>query len=161
MFLTGRDGSQVEAHILGYQFPTGSDNWLLIAMRITTPQGEGASVEPCWQTGEVRRMADWFSAMAEGKSVHGWGGACLEANLEFELVAATTESVTLRASFILASGIWYPKVAEGCPKVIDYQGYIDLTVARSELQGIADEFALKLRQYLPRERERLLPSPLL
>ena len=106
-------------------------------------------------------MAGWFSAMAEGESVHGWGGACLEANLEFELVAATTESVTLRASFILASGIWFPKVAEGRPKVVDFQGSVDLTVARSELQGVADELALKLRQYPPRERERLLPSPLL
>src|SRR5262249_17882309 len=153
------DGSQVEAHIVGYQFPAGDDNWLLVAMGVATPEGNGASVEPCWQTEEVRRMAAWFSAMAEGVPVHKWGGACLEANLEFELVAASAESVTPRAHFILERGVWHP--ADGSPNVPDYGAYVDLEVARSELQRVALELSSELRRYPPIVPERTLPSPFL
>jgi hypothetical protein len=157
MVLTSHDGSQVEAHLVGYESPT-ADNWLLVAIRVTTPGGSGASVEPCWQTQEVRRMVVWFSAMVDGVPVHEWGGACLEANLEFKLVAASAVSVTLRANFILERGTWHP--ADGSPDVPDYGAYVDLELTRSDLRRVADELASELERYPPLVPERPLPSPL-
>jgi len=159
MILFSRDGSHVEAHIVGYQFPNGQDNWLLVSTRISTPHGNGTSVDPCWQTAEVRRMIAWFSAMTKSASVFDWGGACLEANLEFELVGATPDTVTIRANFILERGIWHP--ADGSPDIPDYGGHVDLEVARSSLQRVAHELADELRRFPPRKPERRLPSPLL
>lgn len=159
MLLTAHDGSQVEAHLVGYEFPTQDRNWLLVAIRVSTPQGRGASVEPCWQAEEVQRMAVWFTAMADGVSVQQWGGACLEANLEFELVAASTETVTVRAHFILERGAWHP--ADGSPDISGYGAYVDLELPRSDLRRVAQELAHDLQPYPSLAPERKLPSPLI
>jgi hypothetical protein len=113
MLLTAPNGSQVEAHLVGYESPMQDRNWLLVAIWVCTAEGSGACMANCWQAEEVRRMVVWFTAMADGVPVDEWGGACLEANLEFELVAASAESVTVRAHFILERGAWYP--ADGTP----------------------------------------------
>lgn len=159
MLLTAPAGSYVEADIVGYQFPTGDDNWLLVEIHVTTPQGSGNTVVPCWQAEEVQRMVVWFSAMAEGVPVEEWGGACLEANLEFQLVGASVESVTLRAHFILERGVRHP--ADGGSDVPDFGAHVDLEITRSDLRQVAQDLALELQQYPPREHEHLLPSPLL
>lgn len=159
MLLTAHDSSQVEAHLVGYESPTQDGNWLLVAIRVSTPEGSGTSVEPCWQAEEVKRMVVWFTAVADGVPVHEWGGACLEANLEFELVAASAETVTLRAYFILEHGTWHP--ANGGPDISGYGAYVDLNTLRSDLRRVAQELAQELQQYPSLAPERLLPSPLL
>lgn len=144
---------------MGYESPTQDMNWLLVAIRVSTPEGSGASVEPCWQAEEVQRMVVWFTAMADGVPVQQWGGACLEANLEFELVAASAETVTLRAHFILERGTWHP--ADGSPDIPDYGAFADLQLPRSDLRRVAQELAHELQQYPSLAPERPLPSPLL
>lgn len=158
MRLSAHDGSYLEAHIVRYQFPLGHDNRLLVATWVKTPFGIGRSVDPCWQTEEVRRMVAWFSAMAEDRAVDEWGGACLEANLEFELVATSADTVTIGAHFILERGIWHP--ADGRPSIPDYGSQVNFELARTDLLKVAQELAHELEQYPPRAPEQVLPSPL-
>ncbi len=159
MLLTARDGARFEVHLVGYQSPTQVDNWLLVAIAVTTPQGHGGSVEPCLETREVRRMITWFNAVADGVPVHPWGGGGLEVNLEFWVTATSPQLITLRADFILESGAWYP--ADGKPAVSDYHGSLTFELTRDDLRQLADEFAGELAGYPPRSPERPLPSPLL
>jgi hypothetical protein len=158
MLLTGSDGSRVEAHIVGYESPNGHDNWLLVAIRVTTPDGAGESIENCWQIEEVRRLIVWFTAIAEGLAVQSWGGNCLEATLEFTLVAESLETATILASFILERGLWYPR--NGQDALSDYRAHIDVVIPRTDLRNLVRELDDELRRFPPREPERPLPSPL-
>jgi hypothetical protein len=158
MLLTALDGSHVEAHLVGYESPTQENrNWLLVAIRVSTPRGSGASVEPCWQAEEVRRMIVWFTAIADGVPVHPRGAACLEANLEFELVAAAAERVKVRADVILERGWWHP--AEGGPALYYSRASVDMDLPRSELRRVAWELADDLQRFPSLVPERSLPSP--
>ena len=158
MLLIAPDGSQVEAHIIGYEFPPYDKNWLLVAIRVSTPQGSGTSVDPCWQVEEVQRMVVWFTAMADGVPVKTWGAGCLEHNLEFQLTAASGNTVTIRAYFSLEHGIWHP--ADGNPDIPQYRDYVDLELPRSELRRVAQELADELKRY-PGPPDPSLLSPLL
>jgi hypothetical protein len=104
MLLQGRDGSAIEATIVGYEFPgiegqKWDSNHLFIRIRVTTPVGRGSSVDPCWTTWEVERLIAWFESLAAGEPASPVG--FLESNLEFELAQQSHERLTLRVSFIL------------------------------------------------------------
>jgi hypothetical protein len=161
MHLIALDGSQLEAHLVGYESPTNEPtndrNWLLASIHISTPQGSGRTVENCWQIEEVQRMIVWFRAMADGVPVQYWGGACLEANLEFELVAISVSSVRVRATFIVESGLWHP--VDGSAEVSHYHGCIDFDLAHEDLQSIALQLAEELQQDPPIAPLSPLPSP--
>jgi hypothetical protein len=159
MLLTADDGAQLEAHIVGYESAINDMNWLLVAIHVSTPQGSGTTVENCWQIEEVQRMIAWFHAMAHGVPVQRWGGACLEANLEFELVATSVAHVTVRATFILETGLWHPD--DGGASVSHYHGSIDFDLTREDLQQIAGVLAEELHRYPPIAPLRTLPSPFL
>jgi hypothetical protein len=156
--LTGDDGSQLEAHSVGYESPNAHDNWLLVAIRITTPRGFGESIEECWSIEEVRRMNVWLTVIADGLPVQAWGGNCLEANLEFTLVAESPETATIRASFILGRGLWHPTHGKGA--LFDYNARIDFEIPRIDLRNLVRDLEDELRRVPPREPERRLPSPL-
>ena len=164
MLLTADDGAQLEAHIVGYESATSVNdmNWLLVAIHVSTPQGSGTTVENCWQIEEVQRMIAWFHAMANGvaSAVQRWGGACLEANLEFELVATSVATCHgTRHVHPRDTGIWYPD--DGGASVSHYYGSIDfdLTCARTSSE-IARRLAEELQCYPPIAPLRTLPSPL-
>ena len=86
-------------HLVSYEAPVEDDNWLLVSIVVSTPQGHGASLEPCLRTQEVRKLITWFVALAEGIPVMPSAGG-LEANLDFERLSASAESVMLRVDFI-------------------------------------------------------------
>jgi hypothetical protein len=100
-----------------------------------------------------------FTAMADGVPVQVWDGGCLEANLEFELVADSAVAATLQAHFILESGTWHP--ANGSPDELGLGPYVDLELLRSDLRRVAQELVYELQQYPSLAPERPLPSPLL
>jgi hypothetical protein len=159
MLLTTDNGAQLEAHIVGYESPINDMNLLLVAISVSTLQGSGATVENCWQIEEVHRMIAWFQAMADGVPVQRWGGGCLEAHIEFELVAKVATMVTVRASFILESGLWHPEA--GGASVYHYHGSSDFDLTREDLQRIAREFTEEVEHFPPIAPLRALPSPLL
>lgn len=158
MLLTSRDGSQLEVHIVGYQFPDSDENWLLIHTSVTTAVGYGENLDPCWETQEARRIITWFRAMSQSVPVHPWGGYCLEHELEFELIGESESSVTLRADIILEHGVWQP--SNGSQPIRDHGFSLALELERRQLAVAADELEEELSHYPPREPEQVIPSPL-
>jgi hypothetical protein len=128
---------------------------LLVSIVVSTPQGHGASVDPCPRTQEVRKLITWFVALAEGIPVMPSAGG-LEANLNFERLSASAESVMLRVDFILERGLWYP--AKGRRAVRAHSGNLDFELSPSDLLVIADGWASELERFPPLVPERPLPS---
>jgi hypothetical protein len=65
MLLTGREGNELEVGIVGYQFPDeGRDpwdsNWLLVSVRVLSPEGSWEVVDPCLTTWEAKRLVSWL-----------------------------------------------------------------------------------------------------
>lgn len=71
MLLRGRDGSELELTIEGWQFPAESrDPWdanrLMVTVRVVAPHGAWQVSDPCLSTGEAVRLAGWLVAAAAG-----------------------------------------------------------------------------------------------
>ena len=65
MLLAGREGNELELAIVGYQFPDEEhdpwdSNWLLVALRVVSPQGSWEVVDPCLTTWEAKRLVAWL-----------------------------------------------------------------------------------------------------
>lgn len=141
---------------MGYEAPVEDDNWLLVSIAVSMPQGHGASVDPCLRTQEARKLITWFVALAEGVPVEPAMGG-LEANLDFERLSASAESVVLRVCFILERGLWYP--ADGNRAVRSHSGHLDFELSHSDLRKVATDWAGELERFPPIVPERPLPSP--
>ena len=75
MKLESKDGSSFEMTIVGYEFPNTSAgdgaNWLLIEYSITDTRHTWTSTDPCIQTLDVAKLADWLEERSSGrKHVH-------------------------------------------------------------------------------------------
>ena len=71
MLLRGRDGSELELDVLGYQFPNvEADPWdsnsLLVALRVVSAQGTWEAVDPCLTTWEAARLCRWLALLSAG-----------------------------------------------------------------------------------------------
>ena len=69
MLLRGRDGSELELDVVGYQFPdVEADPWdsnsLLVAVRVVSAQGTWEAVDPCLTTWEAVRLCRWLPLLA-------------------------------------------------------------------------------------------------
>ncbi len=65
MRLAGREGNELELGIVGYQFPDEEhdpwdSNWLLVDLRVVSPQGSWEVVDPCLTTWEAKRLVAWL-----------------------------------------------------------------------------------------------------
>ncbi len=156
MLLSAPDGSYIETHLVDYEVPVEDDNWLLVSIAVSTPQGHGASVDPCLRTQEIRKLITWFVALEEGVPVMPSAGG-LESNLEFERLSASAESVMLRVCFIIEHGLWYP--ADGRRAVRSHSGYLDFELFHSDLWKVATDWAGELERFPPIVPECPLPSP--
>ena len=104
MLLRGRDGSELELHVLGYQFPdTVDDPWeanrLLVALRVVAPAGSWEVADPCLTTYEGEEVAGWLAAVGAGAPLRRL--ALSEPNVSVRLAAARPGSVTLAFDFEL------------------------------------------------------------
>lgn len=55
---------------MGYQFPAiGDDNWLMIWMRVDSPEGTWSLIDPMLETRDLPLIADWLESIAFGESV--------------------------------------------------------------------------------------------
>lgn len=97
------NGSSFHLEILGYEFPEsvdeGSDsNWLIVYMATSIPQGRWFVTEPCLLTDEVKRLADWFDAVASHMQTEDEIGFT-EPNLWFQIVKQARGTRYLRIHF--------------------------------------------------------------
>lgn len=75
MILRGRDLSEFELRVAGYQFPElehddWDSNWLIVEIRSApADQRPWKSVDPSLLTWEVERLSNWLEALASGEAV--------------------------------------------------------------------------------------------
>jgi hypothetical protein len=71
MRLFGQDGVSFDLAIDGYQFPDITDeresNWLFVRGEVRYSGGGWAFREPCLETFELRKLADWLDSVARGR----------------------------------------------------------------------------------------------
>ncbi len=69
MLLVGLEGNELELQVVGYQFPEDDtdpwdSNWLLVSVRVVSPQGTWEVVDPCLTTWEAKHLVRWLVAAA-------------------------------------------------------------------------------------------------
>ena len=65
MLLRGKEGNELEVSLVGYQFPDEErdpwdSNWLLVSLRVVSPQGSWEVVDPCLTTWEAKHLVAWL-----------------------------------------------------------------------------------------------------
>ena len=65
MLLVGSGGNELDLSIVGYQFPDVTtdpwdSNWLLVAVRVVSPEGSWDVVDPCLTTWEAKHLVRWL-----------------------------------------------------------------------------------------------------
>ena len=151
MLLRGRDGSELELRLVDYEFPAAlvdpwDSNWLLVSVRVVSPQGAWEVVDPCLTTWEAERLARWLTVAAVGAA--GPRMAFAEPNLEMTVEAADPREpsqVRVSARLDLESRPpWQARAGAGGGLAVD----LDLT-----RRDLADA-AMSLRDELSRFPQR-------
>lgn len=65
MLLAGLEGNELEVRVMGYQFPHDTtdpwdSNWLLVSVRVVSPEGTWDVVDPCLTTWEAKHLVRWL-----------------------------------------------------------------------------------------------------
>ena len=151
MILRGRDLSEFELKVAGYQFPSLSgdefdDNWLMVEIR-AAPADERPwrSTDPSLLTWEVKRLSNWLVALASGQAVEE-GEDFIEPNVRFEVVERAEDTITIRVYFELESRPpWFFADAAGMDDL-----WIDLRVDADDLRTAAEDLRRDLAKFPPR-----------
>jgi hypothetical protein len=149
VLLRGRDGSELELHVVGYQFPHNTaDPWdsnsLLVAVRVLSPHGTWQVVDPCLTTWEAAHLVQWLAALARGDprplevrydepNVRMWVKA----------IAPDLQRACVRACFELETRPpWLPGPAAGIDTLC-----VELDLTRADLGAAASDLARELRRF--------------
>ena len=133
MHLSGHDGTEFHLSIVGYEFPElteqwGDADWLMIKMRVQHRLGDWTSTAPMLLTWEAGDLADWLSAVADGRAERPSEGF-MEPNLRFAVTSQGATDFTMQVFFEQESRPpWDPSRF----------GFTDHDVASIELHPTAD-----------------------
>lgn len=141
MLLTGRDGSELELRIVGYQFPGVRDdpwdsNSLEVAVRVMSPAGAWATIDPCLTTYEAGALVRWLELVA-GETPPDRFVRFSEPNFSLAIVVADPTHVRLRARF---------DFEDRPPWAHDDLG-VELDVPRAGLRAAADQLRAELERH--------------
>jgi len=151
LILRGRDLSEFELRVAGYQFSNiESDefdaNWLVMEGRIA-PVDERAWEfrDPALLTWEVEGLSNWLEALAS-EEVFDEGEDFTEPNVRFEVAARDEDTITIRVYFKLESRPpWFFADAVGMNDL-----WIDLRVDNDDLRVAAEDLRCDLARFPPR-----------
>jgi hypothetical protein len=149
MLLRGRDGSELELDVLGYQFPhVEADPWdsnsLLVALRVVSAHGTWEAVDPCLTTWEAARLCRWLALLAAGDA-SAVRQALNEPNVRVSVngLAPDFSRARVHACFELETRPpWLPGPAAGRDTLC-----VDLDLPRAELREAAVDLARQLRRF--------------
>jgi len=151
VILRGRDLSEFELGVAGYQFPgfTGDifdANWLMVEGRVA-PADERAWEfrDPALLTWEVQRLSDWLEALARGQAVEE-SEDFVEPNLRFEVAEREEDTITLRVYFELESRP--PWFFADAARMDDL--WLDLRVDADDLHAASEDLRRDLTRFPPR-----------
>lgn len=148
MRMTGSDGGEFGLEIVGYEFPeqvgdTESNNILLIRVDASTSGGSWSASDPCLQTWDIARLADWLEDLA-GKRRTVWSEQSFtEPNLSFHVLHNAGDRAIVRVYFELElRPPWSPSRWAGLRDV-----WVDLDVAPADLRAGADALREDLSRF--------------
>lgn len=149
--MTSSDGGAFGLEIVRYEHPepvcdVESNNVLLIRVDVATPGGSWSASDPCLQTWDVARLADWLEDLA-GKRRTVWSEqSFIEPNLSFHVLHNAGDRAIVRVYFELElRPPWSRSIWAGLTDV-----WLDLDVTPADLRAGADA----LRQALARFPQR-------
>ena len=138
MLLHGAEGNELELAIAGYQFPDEArdpwdSNWLLVSVRVLSPEGSWAVDDPCLTTWEAKRLVSWL-VHAAAREASAAPMTFTEPNLTVIAgpVAGDPNAVHVRASFALELRPPWARTAAGSDNLT-----VDLIVRRGDLARAA------------------------
>ncbi len=150
MLLRGRQGTELELGIVGYEFPAERfDPWdsnsLLILARIVSPDGTWEVIDPCLTTWEVDHMVRWLAALAHRADlVAGRPLGLAEPNLTVTSRALPGEPdrVEVRACFALELRPPWVRSVAGAANLC-----VDLDIDRDDLVTAARQLRADLARF--------------
>ena len=149
MLLRGRDGSELQLDVVGYQFPhVEADPWdsnsLLVAVRVVSSHGTWEVVDPCLTTWEAAHLVRWLAALAAG-DVSSVRQAFNEPNVRMSVngISPDFDLARVHACFELETRPpWLPGPAAGRDTLC-----VDLDLPRASLRDGAVALARQLRRF--------------
>lgn len=154
MHLRGRQGTELELGIAGYQFPDElvdpwESNALLVSVRVLAAEGSWEVVDPCLTTWEGAELARWLAAVARRPDLLAAGRALTltEPNLVVTATAVRGEPdrVDLHACVALELRPPWLKSAAGSTNLC-----VPLDVDRAQLARAAAALRADLARFPPR-----------
>lgn len=150
MLLRGRYGSELELRIVGYQFPDErfdpwDSNWLLVSIRVVSPQGTWEVVDPSLTTWEAQQVARWLDALSRRADLlAGRALGLTEPNLTLwaRPLPAEPDRVLVQACFALELRPPWLKAVAGTANLC-----VDLDVTRPELAAAASSLREDLARF--------------
>lgn len=138
MLLRGAEGNELELRIAGYQFPEEErdpwdSNWLLVSVRVLSPEGSWSVEDPCLTTWEAKRLVSWL-VQAAAREPSAVPITFTEPNLTVVAgaVAGDPNAVHVRAAFALELRPPWARTAAGSDDLT-----VDLDVRRGDLARAA------------------------
>ena len=138
MLLRGAEGNELELAIAGYRFPDEArdpwdSNWLLVSVRVLSPEGSWSVVDPCLTTWEAKRLVSWL-VHAAAREPSSAPMTFTEPNLTVVAgpVAGDPNAVRVRASFALELRPPWAHTVAGSDNLA-----VDLDVRRGDLARAA------------------------
>ena len=149
MLLRGRDGSELQLDVVGYQFPNvEADPWdsnsLLVAVRVVSGHGTWEVVDPCLTTWEAAHLVRWLAALAAG-DVSSVRQAFNEPNVRMSVngLSPDFDLARVHACFELETRPpWLPGPAAGRDTLC-----VDLDLPRASLRDGAVALARQLHRF--------------
>lgn len=148
MLLRGSEGNELELTIAGYQFPDEErdpwdSNWLLVSVRVLSPEGSWSVVDPCLTTWEAKRLVSWL-VHAAAREPNERPMTFTEPNLTVVAgpVAGDANAVHVRAMFALELRPPWSHAAAGSDNLV-----VDLDVRRGDLARAAASLLTDLVEF--------------
>jgi hypothetical protein len=148
-------GSFFHLELLGYKYPDAEGepydaNWLLVRVDAVGPQGAWSVTDPCLLTYEATRLADWFTALANGERAAP-ALSFLEPGLLFRQIEREGAEKFLRIHF---GSLVHPAWESDAPAAgVNPDLWLDFPLAEINLTAAASSLRTQLQQY-PRRWER-------
>ncbi len=150
MLLQGRQGTELELRIVGYQFPNErfdpwDSNWLLVSIRVVAPQGTWEVVDPALTTWEGEQVVRWLAALAQRADLLiGRPLALTEPNITLSArpIPGEPHRALVQACFALELRPPWLKAVAGSGNLC-----VDLDVARAQLASAAADLRADLTRF--------------
>jgi hypothetical protein len=148
MYISNNDGCFFDFSIVGYQYPyqikTFWDDWIIIHINASTPQGSWTIEDPCMTVFEAKRLVDWFEEIFLGFP-HQLSCGFTEPYIEFENITQSDEQllrIIIRSRFLPP---WQKRMPDS-----DNEIFLDIPFSQISFQKLINDLLGEIQKVPPR-----------